>query len=30
VETNQCDQKKDDAIAALEYIRKIVGGKINR
>ena len=23
VETSQCDQKKDDAIAALEYIRKI-------
>jgi hypothetical protein len=27
VETRQCDQKKDDAIAALEYIRKIAGEK---
>jgi len=27
VETSQCDQKKDDAIAVLEYIRKIAGEK---
>jgi hypothetical protein len=25
VKTNACDQKRDDAVAALEYIRKIVG-----
>jgi len=25
VETGQCDQKREDAIAALEYIRKIAG-----
>jgi TfuA protein len=27
VETGQCDQKRDDAVAALEYIRKIAGEK---
>jgi hypothetical protein len=27
VETGQCDQKREDALAALEYIRKIAGDK---
>jgi hypothetical protein len=27
VETGQCDQKREDAVAALEYIRKIAGEK---
>jgi hypothetical protein len=27
VETGQCDQKRNDAVAALEYIRKIAGEK---
>jgi hypothetical protein len=30
VETGQCDQKKEDAVAALEYIRKIAGEKLER
>ncbi|MDO8873516.1 MAG: TfuA-related McrA-glycine thioamidation protein [Methanoregula sp.] len=27
VDTNACDQKRNDAVAALEYIRSIAGGK---